>query len=86
MEKIFKVFKIIRWILTSIFIIITAIASTVMFDIATETGGAPGYNPAAIFTSWLFVATISATMLIILVYLDSIANFIRQKITKTPKL
>jgi len=85
MENINKVFKLIHWILTSIFVIITAIALTVMFDIATETGGAPGYKPKAIFTSWLFIAAFSASILIFLVYLNSIVNFVRKKITKTPK-
>jgi len=76
---ILKILKIIYWILIGICAVIISIGLTAMLDLATQEGGAPGYDPEAIFIFWLIATLVSTLILTILVYLNPIANFFHRQ-------
>lgn len=73
MKKI--ILKTIYWIFISTLALIAAIGLTVMINLSMEEGGAPGYDPEAIFVFWLITTQVSLLVLIILVNLKPIINF-----------
>jgi hypothetical protein len=76
---ILKVLSIIRCVIVGFLMLIASISLMVMFQLMTEEGGAPGYDPEAIFIFYMILAAISLSLMFVLAFLEPIYDFFRRK-------
>ncbi len=67
---VLKTLNIIRWIIVGCSILVAALSLSVMFELMTEEGGAPGYDPEAIFIFYMIVAAVSLLITFTLAFLE----------------
>jgi hypothetical protein len=76
---ILKTLNIIRWISVGCLSLTFSFSSSVALQLSIEEGGAPGYDPEAIFISHMIVAAVSLPLILALAFLEPIATFFRHK-------